>query len=411
VIRNVFGYILCGDHMHWWAVFALLLLFSLNAQAQSGAFWRFALEFGEAVAAGVVANYATDHLRSYTATWGASGTPEGNYKEGLEKWRAGMKEDAKALLTKSANSGYSKAQSFLADLAMHDLDYSEARKWYIKAADHDDAWSEFQLGNLAYHGLLGGADYSGALNWYRRAASLHDSRADLMLVEVLTTAKLHPGQPTAFEWTEATNALRDAANQGSGAAQASLGYIYAVGAGGVRVDFCEALKWTRLAAEKQVPGAVRNVGVAYENGDCLTSRDRMHALQCYRRAAALGDSASQNDIARLQPELTAEINQIFSGPQSTNPRLCDIQGRPPVYDLNGHETTWPGNSSNNAFGLSFPIKQDVYAFAESQDFLLISRSSWSCGLPFSCVLVAKANITCSTQTRDEMFRNFLNRQK
>src|SRR5271168_1985539 len=89
-----------------------LLFLCPNANPQAAAEWQFVWRIAEAVGAGIAANYATEHLKSYLATRGAAGTPEGNYAEGLKQWNSGNKEEAIKFLKWSADSGYSRAQLF-----------------------------------------------------------------------------------------------------------------------------------------------------------------------------------------------------------------------------------------------------------------------------------------------------------
>jgi TPR repeat protein len=49
-------------------------------------------------------------------------------------------------------------------------DYAEARRWYLKAAEHDDPRAEFALGVLAVRGLGAPTDYAEGVKWFHKAA-------------------------------------------------------------------------------------------------------------------------------------------------------------------------------------------------------------------------------------------------
>ena len=59
-------------------------------------------------------------------------------------------------------------------------DYSEAVKWFRRAADKGNIDAQFQLG-LMYETGKGVSDYSEALNWYRLAANQGNSDAQYNL--------------------------------------------------------------------------------------------------------------------------------------------------------------------------------------------------------------------------------------
>jgi TPR repeat protein len=199
----------------------VFLLLCPTAQGQSGFWYR----FGEAVAAGIVANYANDHLKTYLGRWGSAGTPEGDYSEGLKQWRQGNRDEALRDMIWSAESGYSKAQLFLGDVCAEEGNIGNAKTWYEKSAAHQESWAEFQLGNLYYSGKVTGVpDYGTALGWYRKSASRHEVEAELRVAEILMLGKMHPTTPE--ETVEVAKLLQDAADLGSALARANLGYMY-----------------------------------------------------------------------------------------------------------------------------------------------------------------------------------------
>ena len=56
-------------------------------------------------------------------------------------------------------------------------DYSEAVKWFRKAADRSDALSQRDLGIAYYNGHGVPQDFAEAVKWYRRAAEQGNAQA------------------------------------------------------------------------------------------------------------------------------------------------------------------------------------------------------------------------------------------
>jgi TPR repeat protein len=300
--------------------FALFFLFMCQAAHAQSRLLRLAEGFGVGFGSGIVANLASKHIDAlnvdrYFSRWGAEGTPEANYAEGLKRWRAGNREEALHYMQWSAESSFSKAELFLGDVASQKGKFDEAKAWYEKSAAKQESWAEFQLGNLYYSGMVNGvADYGTALGWFRRSASRHEVRAELMVGEILMTGKLHA--ITRREAVEVADLLEDAAARGSGAARTNLGYMYEVGLG-VGQNSCTALDLTRQAATQDIPEAIANLGAAYENGisgqqGCALAIDRAEALKLYKKAAQLGDSYAEQAATRLAAVIQRDsVNSIL----------------------------------------------------------------------------------------------------
>lgn len=103
-------------------------------------------------------------------------------------------------------------------------DYSEAVKWFRKAAEQGYAAAQYCLGTMYYNGLGVPEDYYESIKWYRKAAE-----------------------------------------QGYAWAQYCLGIIYEDGLG-VTKDFSEAVRWYRKAADQGMQYAInqlKKLGVTY----------------------------------------------------------------------------------------------------------------------------------------------------
>jgi hypothetical protein len=85
-------------------------------------------------------------------------------------------------------------------------DYSEAMRWFRKAADQGNAFAQNKIGVLYYNGWSVKQDYGEAMRWFRKAA-----------------------------------------DQGDGAAQNNVGWLYANGEGVPR-DLGQAREWMQKAA-------------------------------------------------------------------------------------------------------------------------------------------------------------------
>lgn len=119
-------------------------------------------------------------------------------------------------------------------------DYTEALKWYRKAADLNFPLGLYSVGNMYFYGLGVPPDAREAMRWYRRAADL-----------------------------------------GFADAQNNLGVLYLDGRG-VAKDYREALKWLRKAAEQDNALAQRNLADAYAKG-LGVKRDQAQADRWYRK--------------------------------------------------------------------------------------------------------------------------------
>ena len=68
-------------------------------------------------------------------------------------------------------------------------DYTEAAKWFRKAAEQGDAVAQYTLGIMYSEGEGVSQDYKKAVKWFRKAAEQGDSAAQ---VKVVLTCKEIP---------------------------------------------------------------------------------------------------------------------------------------------------------------------------------------------------------------------------
>ena len=172
---------------------------------------------------------------------------------------AGMTGDA-AKYYPDAMKGDAAAQSYLGYCYYFgngvNQSYTEAVKWYQKAADQGNAVAQFALGLCYDNGNGVNQSYTEAVKWYQRAA-----------------------------------------DQGNASAQNSLGYCYDQG-NGVDQSYVEAVKWYRKAANQGDRYAQRNLGLCYEYGKGVAV-DYAEARKWYKNALANGNTDAQADLDRI----------------------------------------------------------------------------------------------------------------
>ena len=173
------------------------------------------------------------------------------------------------------------------------LDYSEAVKWYRKAAVQGYAGAQYNLGVCYYNGLGVTKDYFEAVKWYRKVAEQGDMDAQNNLGVCYKN-----GQGVPKDYSEAVKWYRKAAVQGQADAQNNLGLCYQKGEG-VPQDYSEAVKWYRKATEQGNMYAQYNLGVCYENGRGVP-KDYSEAVKWYRKAAEQGDEDAKEQLQKLQ---------------------------------------------------------------------------------------------------------------
>ena len=91
--------------------------------------------------------------------------------------------------------------------------------------------------------------------------------------------------------------VRQAAEQGDAAAQASLGFMYSEGRG-VLKDDAEAVRWYRLAADQGFADAQLNLGVKYALGQGVL-KDNAEAVRWFRLAAGQGLAEAQVGLGMM----------------------------------------------------------------------------------------------------------------
>lgn len=86
------------------------------------------------------------------------------------------------------------------------------------------------------------------------------------------------------------------AKEGDVEAQMNLGYMYLYGNNGVEQDFTKAFEYYKMAADKDNPIALNNVGSLYFNG-IGTEKNRARAISYFNKSAKLGNDNAATNLA------------------------------------------------------------------------------------------------------------------
>ncbi len=138
-------------------------------------------------------------------------------------------------------------------------------------------------------------NYTEAVRWYRKAAEQGHAVAQSFLAGCY-----HGGIGVEQNYTEAVRWYRKAAEQGDADAQCGLGLCYAVGHG-VEQNYTEAVRWYRKAAEQGHALAQRFLGICYDKGHGV-ERDYTEAAKWLKKAAEQGDADAQRYLDECYDE-------------------------------------------------------------------------------------------------------------
>jgi len=152
-------------------------------------------------------------------------------------------------------------------------------------ARSEDTATQYELGNMHYYGRGVVRDYSEAAKWYRKAAEQGHANAQNNL-----GLMYRKGQGVTQDYAEAVKWFRKATEQRDATAQFNLGWMYEYGAG-VTKDDVEAVKWYRKAAEQGHSEAQFNLGYVYEHGRRGITQDYAEAVKWYRKTAEQGNKS------------------------------------------------------------------------------------------------------------------------
>lgn len=170
--------------------------------------------------------------------------------------------------------------------------YSEAVKWYKKAADKGDAYAQYFLGWMYDNGLGVVQSYSEAIKWYRNSAEQGYASAQNDLGWMYKN-----GYGVNQSYAEAVKWFKKSAEQENCYAYNNLGDMYMEGEG-VNQDYDEAFKCYMESAKRGSATGQNNLGWMYRNGYGV-SRNDLEAVKWYRKSAEQGDANAQNNLGLM----------------------------------------------------------------------------------------------------------------
>lgn len=208
----------------------------------------------------------------------------------------GVKKDKATALKwwrKAAEQGLARAQGILGFCYANGQGVAtnlvEAISWYKKAAAQGESSAQFELGKAYAEGRGVRRDDKEAMELFKKAASQGDANAQYWLGQM---NERNASLDTTAAWRTALTWYRKAAEQGHVESEYKVGYLCYMLSG----KFDEAAKWYGKAAEKNHPAALGQLGGLYENGWGVNKNIDI-AIQCYKKAAALGDDEGQYLLA------------------------------------------------------------------------------------------------------------------
>jgi eukaryotic-like serine/threonine-protein kinase len=174
-------------------------------------------------------------------------------------------------------------------------DETQARQFYLQAAQQGNASAAFNLARLYEAGIGGEKNAEEAFRWYKKAAEEGDLDAQNSVGYFFLS-----GKGTDRSDTDAVYWFRSAAEKGFAKAQKNLADMYYQGRGVPRADKAEAFKWYKRAADQNDAAAEYAVASYYEYGLPPKQRDYDAAADWYRKAAAHGSKLAQAALDALQ---------------------------------------------------------------------------------------------------------------
>ncbi len=166
--------------------------------------------------------------------------------------------------------------------ALERRDFATAYKILRPLAEEGDSGAQYSLGLMYLSGWGVKKDWTEAGKWFRRAADQGDEYSKLLLAIVLDAEG---------KFVEAANLYRFAADKGEASAQFRLGQLYLDGRG-VPKDPAEAAKLFRRAAEQGYAEGQEKLGILLFEGVGIR-QDASAAVKLWLKAAAQGKTTSK----------------------------------------------------------------------------------------------------------------------
>lgn len=178
--------------------------------------------------------------------------------------------------------------------------YTEAFKWFQKAAIAGNGYAQYSLGSLYHYGNGTEQDYEKAFGWYKKSADKHNAyacyEAAKMLRDGIGTEQNH-GQSDKY-FREAYQGFLKMDNK---AADDKL--LYRLGAMTLKGIGCtaypeKAAEYFRRSAEMNNKYALCEYGKMLTEGDVI-SQDTQRGITMLKRSAELGYSAASYALGKI----------------------------------------------------------------------------------------------------------------
>lgn len=178
-------------------------------------------------------------------------------------------------------------------------DYTNAREWFLKAAEQGHARAKYNLGSMSLQGIGSPVDPAAALEWY--GSAFDDSDTHLLYeMAVLVTSqdeKLHA-------WPFAVKCFKAAADGGHAKSQVVLGKRLLSGEG-IEPNLELGQHYIAEAAKQGEPTALWLMAKIYEEG-FGREPDLVQATYLYYLAALEGHPEAEKEGRSLAEKLTPE---------------------------------------------------------------------------------------------------------
>jgi TPR repeat protein len=173
-------------------------------------------------------------------------------------------------------------------------DYSEAMKWYRKAADQDNADAQHNLGFIYDNGQGVPQNHAEALKWYHKAADSGHVRSQHILGVIYTYGPSANVRPTA---TNVAKQKRKNADQDVASGSSHLEDVPVPT--NVLKDYAKAMMWYRKAADQSDARAQAAIGVMYRDG-LGVPKDDIQARYWMNLAIAQGNSIAKKNRPEVE---------------------------------------------------------------------------------------------------------------
>ena len=197
--------------------------------------------------------------------------------------------EAFKLFSKAAEMGFDEAERLLGECYLHGngavKDIGMAIKCYTGPSERGDVLAQSSLGICFYLRQ----NYSDAAKWFQKAAEYGELAA---LFNLGNCYRL--GQGVHVDMAQAFKLYKKSAEGGYGPAQTNLGYCYCKGVG-TSQNYIEGINWYRKAAEQGDAGGQVNLGHYYFY--VKEAQDYIEAAKWYRLAAEQGNADAQCHLA------------------------------------------------------------------------------------------------------------------